>query len=87
MFCASTAPAVSIRAVSGLPGHPRPTILGELSGDAVILDTYASAVERGFSGLGKEELEHYLSTAPYPVERVEAKLVIDKIPDGNPRAW
>jgi hypothetical protein len=55
--------------------------------DAVILDTYASAVERGFSGLGKEELEHYLSTTPYPVERVEAKLVIDKIPDGNPRAW
>ncbi len=39
------------------------------------------------SGLGKEELEHYLSTTPYPVERVEAKLVIDKIPDGNPRAW
>ena len=56
--------------------------------DAVILSTYAEAVERGFEGLGPGELDHYLrTTGPYPVERVEAELVIDRIPDGNPRAW
>jgi len=55
--------------------------------DAVILESYASAVELGFSGLGNGELDHYLATTPYPVERVEATLVIDRIPEGNPRAW
>jgi hypothetical protein len=53
----------------------------------VILRTYAEAVETGFEALGPGELDHYLSTTPYPVERVEAELVIDKIPEGNPRAW
>jgi cation transport regulator ChaC len=56
--------------------------------DAVILATYARAVEEGFDALGPGELERYLATTgPYPVERVEATLVIDHIPDGNPRAW
>jgi hypothetical protein len=55
--------------------------------DAVILDTYASAVEKGFEALGPRELEHYLATTPYPVARVEATLVIDRIPAGNPRDW
>jgi hypothetical protein len=56
--------------------------------DAVILATYAEAVERGFDTLGRGELDHYLrTTGPDPVERVVAKLVIDRIPDGNPRAW
>jgi Gamma-glutamyl cyclotransferase, AIG2-like len=56
--------------------------------DAVILRTYADAVEKGFEGLGTGELEHYLrTTGPYPVERVGAELVIDRIPAGNPRAW
>ena len=55
--------------------------------DAVILETYASAVELGFSALRKDELEHYRMTTPYPVERVDATLVIDRIPEGNPRAW
>ena len=53
----------------------------------MILATYAAAVEEGFEALGSGELEHYLATTPYPVERVEATLVIDKIPDGNPREW
>jgi hypothetical protein len=45
-------------------------------------------VEKGFEGLGRGELEHYLrTTGPYPVERVGAELVIDRIPAGNPRAW
>jgi hypothetical protein len=55
--------------------------------DAVILRTYAEAVETGFEALGPGELEHYRATTPYPVDRVEAELVIDKIPEGNPRAW
>ena len=56
--------------------------------DAVILATYATAVERGFEALGPGELDHYWrTTGPDPVERVEATLVIDQIPDGNPRAW
>jgi hypothetical protein len=56
--------------------------------DAVILATYANAVEQGFVSLGPGELDHYLrTTGPDPVERVEATLVIDRIPEGNPRAW
>jgi cation transport regulator ChaC len=55
--------------------------------DSIILETYAAAVEQGFGGLGDGELDHYLATTPYPVERVTATLVIDRIPDGNPRAW
>jgi hypothetical protein len=55
--------------------------------DAVILRTYAEAVEQGFDRLGNGELGHYRATTPYPVERVPATLVIDRIPDGNPRAW
>ncbi|HET9119369.1 MAG TPA: hypothetical protein VFN72_02450, partial [Solirubrobacterales bacterium] len=55
--------------------------------DAVILETYASAVEAGFDALAPGELEHYRATTPYPVERVAAQLVIDRIPEGNPRAW
>jgi hypothetical protein len=55
--------------------------------DSIILATYAAAVERGFVSLGSGELDHYLATTPYPVDRHEATLVIDKIPDGNPRDW
>lgn len=56
--------------------------------DAVILATYAETVERAFEALGPGELDHYLATTgPYPVERVAATLVVDRIPDGNPRSW
>jgi cation transport regulator ChaC len=56
--------------------------------DAVILATYALACERAFEALGPGELERYVATTgPYPAERVEAKLVRDAIPEGNPRAW
>ena len=55
--------------------------------DSIILATYAAAVEQGFENLGQDELDHYLATTPYPVDRHEATLVIDKIPEGNPRAW
>jgi hypothetical protein len=55
--------------------------------DAVILRTYAEAVETGFETLGPGELDHYRATTPYPVHHVQADLVIDRIPEGNPRAW
>ena len=56
--------------------------------DAVILATYAQAVELGFEGLGPGQLELYRqTTGPYPVERVPATLVVDRIPHGNPRDW
>ncbi|HKH41799.1 MAG TPA: gamma-glutamylcyclotransferase family protein [Solirubrobacterales bacterium] len=55
--------------------------------DSVILNTYAQAVETGFEALGPGELDHYRATTPYPVERVAADLVIDRIPEGIPRAW
>jgi cation transport regulator ChaC len=55
---------------------------------AVILATYARAVEAAFAALGEGELERFReTTGPYPVERVEATLVEDAIPEGNPRAW
>jgi cation transport regulator ChaC len=56
--------------------------------DAIILASYASAVEEAFDALGPGHLDTYrTTTGPYPVERLEATLVVDKIPDGNPRAW
>jgi cation transport regulator ChaC len=56
--------------------------------DTVILATYASAVESAFDALGDGELERYLATTgPYPVERVAATLIKDRIPAGNPRDW
>lgn len=56
--------------------------------DAFILASYAEAVESAFEMLGERELARYLATTgPYPVDRVEAMLVIDRIPEGNPRAW
>lgn len=65
-------------------GHFRP----EPPADSVIMATYARTVERAFEALGPGELEHYLATTgPYPAELVEAQLIIDRIPDGNPRGW
>ena len=56
--------------------------------DAVILANYANAVEAAFRAMGEGELQAYLATTgPCPVERVEATLVLDRIPAGNPRAW
>lgn len=55
---------------------------------AVILATYARAVEEAFGALSEEGLETYrATTGPYPVERVGASLVRDEIPSGNPTRW
>lgn len=55
---------------------------------AVILVSYATAVERAFATLGESERAEYLrTTLPYPAELVEGRLVADEIPEGNPREW
>lgn len=55
---------------------------------AVILSSYAAAVERAFEALGPGQLDRYRAgTGPDPVERVTATLVVDRIPAGNPRDW
>jgi hypothetical protein len=56
--------------------------------DAIIVATYPATIEAAFAELGPEELELYReTTAAPPVEVIEATLVADAIPPGNPRAW
>jgi hypothetical protein len=53
-----------------------------------VLASYLRACERAFDELGPDELEAFArSTEPVPVPVVEARLVRDRIPEGNPRAW
>ncbi len=55
---------------------------------AVIIAAYAKAVEAAFAALGGEQAERYRrTTLPYPAPLIEAVLVHDRIPPGNPRAW
>ena len=55
---------------------------------AAIVAAYAKTVERAFAAIGPSELETYLATTgPPPVEPVEAVLIRDRIPPGNPRDW
>ena len=55
---------------------------------AVIMASYLRAVEEGFAVLGPDELEVFrATTGPPPVETIEARLVRDLIPPGNPREW
>lgn len=55
---------------------------------AVILASYARAVQAAFRALGQEQLELFReTTGPKPVEVVEGVLVRGRIPAGNPRGW
>jgi cation transport regulator ChaC len=55
---------------------------------AVVIATYVAAVEAAFAGLGDGELELYRrTTEPPPVPVIDARLVRDHIPEGNPRDW
>jgi hypothetical protein len=66
------------------PGHlaPAPPT------GAVIIAPYLRAVEAAFAALGPGELELFHETTPRPpVELIEAVLVRDLIPPGNPREW
>jgi hypothetical protein len=56
--------------------------------ESVILASYVRAVEEAFDSLGTGELELFReTTGPHPVDVVEAVLVRDRIPPGNPREW
>lgn len=55
---------------------------------SVVLRSYVTAVELAFEHLGRGELDAFrASTDPPPTEPVEAHLVRDRIPPGNPRSW
>lgn len=55
---------------------------------AAILASYVRTVEAAFAALGPGQLETYReTTGPPPLRPVEAKLVRDEIPPGNPRQW
>jgi cation transport regulator ChaC len=55
---------------------------------AVILAPYLRAVEAGFSAIGPDQLEVFReTTGPVPVKVIDAVLVRDEIPAGNPRDW
>ena len=55
---------------------------------SVVLASYVRACEAAFDELGPDELVAFgLTTEPAPVPVVEARLVRDAIPEGNPRAW
>jgi hypothetical protein len=62
--------------------HPTPP------DDAVIVATYPATIEAAFEALGPDQVSLYReTTASPPVEVVEAELIADGIPPGNPRAW
>lgn len=55
---------------------------------AIVIATYAERVEAAFAALGEDQLRLYReTTGPPPVEVVDAVLVRDRIPPGNPREW
>jgi cation transport regulator ChaC len=55
---------------------------------AVILSSYARAVEDAFDRLGgRHGSEYRRTTLPHPVELVDGVLIEDRIPPGNPRDW
>jgi cation transport regulator ChaC len=55
---------------------------------AVILASYARAVEAAFDRFAPGHGERYRrTTRPYPAELIEGRLVRDDIPAGNPREW
>jgi hypothetical protein len=55
---------------------------------SVVLASYLRACEAAFEELGPDELVTFArTTGPAPVPVVEARLVRDEIPEGNPRSW
>jgi hypothetical protein len=55
---------------------------------AVVIGAYVRRVERAFEELGPGQLPLYReTTGPPPVEVIDAVLVRDRIPPGNPREW
>jgi hypothetical protein len=56
--------------------------------DAVVIASYVERLESAFAALGPEQLRIYReTTGPPPVEVIDAVLVRDRVPPGNPREW
>jgi hypothetical protein len=55
---------------------------------AVVIRRYTEALDRAFAELGADQLELFHATTDVlPVAAVDAVLVRDRIPAGNPRDW
>jgi cation transport regulator ChaC len=55
---------------------------------AVAMASYLRTLERAFTLLGSDHWQRFLqNTGLPPVEAIEAELVRDEIPPGNPRDW
>ncbi|MBA2522354.1 MAG: gamma-glutamylcyclotransferase [Solirubrobacterales bacterium] len=55
---------------------------------AVVLRSYVTAVEEAFAELGSRELASFHeTTGSPPSELIDAHLIRDRIPAGNPRDW
>jgi hypothetical protein len=55
---------------------------------AVVIAAYLDQVESAFAALGGDQLRLFReTTGPPPVEVIDAVLVRDRIPPGNPREW
>ena len=79
-----TSPFDAVFAYTARPEHHYP----DPPADAIVIASYPRAVEAAFAALGPGELELYReTTAPPPVDTVDAVLVEDRIPPGNPRQW
>ena len=56
--------------------------------NAIIMATYVQACEAAFNELGPGSWEEFVATTgEFPAPVVDARLVVDEIPEGNPRAW
>lgn len=56
--------------------------------DAIVIANYVRTVDAAFAALGPGQRELFRATTrPAPVEIVEAQLIRDRIPTGNPRGW
>jgi len=69
--------------------RPRPeNHMPEPPDDAIIVSNYLATVEAAFEELGAGQPDLFRATTESPpVEVVEATLVRDRIPEGNPRGW
>ncbi len=55
---------------------------------SIIIASYVSACKTAFEELGADGWETFLATTgEFPAPVVDARLVADEIPEGNPRAW
>ncbi len=56
--------------------------------DSIIMATYVEACRAAFDELGPQGWEQFMATTgAFPAPVVDARLVADEIPEGNPRGW